>query len=255
MSNHKEFAGKTALVTGGGSGIGEAVALGLGRGGANVVVADLNVEAAQRIADQIVAAGSKAVAIGGNVGKAQDVKAMVDKAVSEFGALHLAFNNAGIGGPGGFVGDIDIDAYHNLMDVNLHSVFYGLKYEAPEIIKAGGGSIVNTASILGLVADREGGFLPYVTAKHAVTGMTKAAGVALAKQGVRVNSLHPGYIATPLVKNNLPDEFVPVLEGLHPIGRLGQSEEVAEVVLFLLSDRSSFVTGSQYVVDGGYTAH
>ena len=255
MSNHKEFAGKTALVTGGGSGIGEAVALGLGRGGANVVVADLNVEAAQRIADQIVAAGSKAVAIGGNVGKAQDVKAMVDKAVSEFGALHLAFNNAGIGGPGGFVGDIDIDAYHNLMDVNLHSVFYGLKYEAPEIIKAGGGSIVNTASILGLVADREGGFLPYVTAKHAVTGMTKAAGVALAKQGVRVNSLHPGYIATPLVKNNLPDEFVPVLEGLHPIGRLGQAEEVAEVVLFLLSDRSSFVTGSQYVVDGGYTAH
>lgn len=255
MSNHMEFAGKTALVTGGGSGIGEAVALGLGKGGANVVVADLNEEAAKKIADQIVAAGGKAVAIGGNVGKAEDVKAMVDKAVSEFGALHLAFNNAGIGGPGGFVGDIDIDAYHNLMDVNLHSVFYGMKYEAPEIIKAGGGSIVNTASILGLVADRDGGFLPYVTAKHAVTGMTKAAAVGLAKQGVRVNSLHPGYIATPLVKNNLPDEFVPVLEGLHPIGRLGTSEEVAEVVLFLLSDRSSFVTGSQYVVDGGYTAH
>lgn len=255
MSNHMEFSGKTALVTGGGSGIGEAVALGLGKGGANVVVADLNEDAAKNIADQIVAAGGKAVAVGGNVGKAEDVKAMVDKAVSEFGALHLAFNNAGIGGPSGFVGDIEIDAYHNLMDVNLHSVFYGMKYEAPEIIKAGGGSIVNTASILGLVADRDGAFLPYVTAKHAVTGMSKAAGVALAKQGVRVNSLHPGYIATPLVKNNLPEEAVPMLEGLHPIGRLGQAQEVAEVVLFLLSDRSSFVTGSQYVVDGGYTSH
>jgi NAD(P)-dependent dehydrogenase (short-subunit alcohol dehydrogenase family) len=255
MSNHIDFSGKTALITGGGSGIGEAVALGLGRGGANVVVADLNEEAAKKIADQITSAGGKAVAIGGNVGKAEDVKAMVDKAVSEYGALHLAFNNAGIGGPSGPVGDIDIDEYHNLMNVNLHSVFYGMKYQAPEMIKAGGGSIVNTSSILGLVADRDGIYAPYVASKHAVTGMTKAAAVSLAKEGVRVNSLHPGYINTPLVKNNLPDEFMPMIEGLHPIGRLGNAEEVANVVLFLLSDESSFVTGSQYVVDGGYTSH
>jgi NAD(P)-dependent dehydrogenase (short-subunit alcohol dehydrogenase family) len=255
MSNHMDFSGKTALITGGASGIGEVVALGLGRGGANVVVADLNEDAAKKTAEQITAAGGKAVAVGGNVGKAEDVKAMVDKAVSEFGALHLAFNNAGIGGPAGSVGEIDIDEYHNLMNVNLHSVFYGMKYEVPEIIKAGGGSIVNTSSILGMVADRDGIYLPYVAAKHAVTGMTKAAAVSLGKQGVRVNSLHPGYIKTPLVKNNLPEEAVPMLEGLHPIGRLGESDEVAAVVLFLLSDESSFVTGSQYAVDGGYTSH
>lgn len=248
----KNFEGKTILVTGGGSGIGEAVALQLGAEGANVAVADINLEAAQKVVTAIEAAGGTAAATACDVGDAHAVKAMVDWTVQTFGALHGAFNNAGIGGPGGLAQDIDIDEYHKLMNVNLHSVFYGMKYEAPEIIKAGGGSIVNTSSILGLVG--EGLFLPYVTAKHGVVGMTKAAAISYASQGVRVNSVHPGYINTPLVANSLDDATREGLISLHPIGRLGESAEVAEVVCFLLSDKASFVTGSQYVVDGAYTA-
>lgn len=248
----KTFEGKTILVTGGGSGIGEAVALQLGAEGANVAVADINKDAAEQVVAKIKAAGGNAAATACDVGDAAAVKAMVDWTVATFGALHGAFNNAGVGGPAGLAQDIDIDAYHKLMDVNLHSVFYGMKYEAPEIIKAGGGSIVNTSSILGLVG--EGMFLPYVAAKHGVVGMTKAAALSYSSQGVRVNSVHPGYIKTPLLEKNLDQAAMDGLVTLHPIGRLGEAAEVAEVVCFLLSDKSSFVTGSQYVVDGAYTA-
>ena len=248
----KTFDGKTILVTGGGSGIGEAVALQLGAEGANVAVADINKEAAEQVVAKIKAAGGSAAATACDVGDAAAVKAMVDWTVATFGALHGAFNNAGVGGPAGLAQDIDIDAYHKLMDVNLHSVFYGMKYEAPEIMKAGGGSIVNTSSILGLVG--EGMFLPYVAAKHGVVGMTKAAALSYSSQGVRVNSVHPGYIKTPLLEKNLDQAAMDGLVTLHPIGRLGVAAEVAEVVCFLLSDKSAFVTGSQYVVDGAYTA-
>jgi NAD(P)-dependent dehydrogenase (short-subunit alcohol dehydrogenase family) len=256
-SDAKEFAmgnlfkEKTALVTGGGSGIGKAVALKLASKGANVIVNDLKIEVAQSTVDEIVKAGGKAHAIAGNVGNHEDVKAAVDIAISKYGVLNLAFNNAGIGGPLGPLADLDIDAYKNLMDINLHSVFYGMRYEIPAMIKAGGGSIVNTSSILGLVGDATAS--PYVAAKHGLTGMTKAAALGYAKQGIRVNSVHPGYIKTPLL-DGLPKETQDVLVAMHPIGRMGTAEEVAEVVLFLLSDKSSFVTGSQYVVDGGYTA-
>lgn len=250
--SHKEFSGKTILVTGGGSGIGEAVALQLGAEGANVAIADLNLEAAERVAAAVQAAGGSAQATKCDVGKAEDVKAAVDWTVKTFGGLHGAFNNAGVGGPAGLAQDIELDDYHKLMDINLHSVFYGMKYEAPEIIKSGGGSIVNTSSILGLVG--EGMFLPYVAAKHGVVGMTKAAAISYSSQGVRVNSVHPGYIKTPLLTANLDEDAMAGLVTLHPIGRLGESPEVSEVVCFLLSDRSSFVTGSQYVVDGAYTA-
>jgi len=249
--SHKEFSGKTILVTGGGSGIGEAVAMQLGAEGANVAVADINLEAAERVAAAVKAAGGSAEATKCDVGNAEEVKAMVDFAVKTFGGLHGAFNNAGVGGPAGLAQDIDIDEYHKLMDINLHSVFYGMKYEAPEILKSGGGSIVNTSSILGLVG--EGMFLPYVAAKHGVSGMTKAAALSYSSQGLRVNSVHPGYINTPLLSANLDDETLAGLVSLHPIGRLGEANEVAEVVCFLLSDRSSFVTGSTYVVDGAYT--
>lgn len=244
------FTNKTVLVTGGGSGIGEAVALQLGREGANVAVADIDLAAAEAVAKRVVDAGGSAQATTVDVGDPEAVKAMVEWTVNTFGHLHGALNNAGIGGPTGLPEDIDIAEYHKLMDVNLHSVFYGIKYQAPEMVKSGGGSIVNTSSILGLVA--EGGFLPYVTSKHALVGMTKASALAYATQGVRVNSVHPGYINTPLLANNLDEETMAGLASLHPVGRLGESEEVAEVICFLLSDKSSFVTGSQYVVDGGY---
>jgi NAD(P)-dependent dehydrogenase (short-subunit alcohol dehydrogenase family) len=247
----KQFEGKTALVTGAGSGIGKAVSVALGAHGANVVACDINVDAAQEVVEEIVNAGGTATAIGGDVGRPEDVKAAVNAAIAAYGALHLAFNNAGIGGPLGPIADIDIEGYKRLMDVNLHSVFYGMHYEIPEMLKAGGGAIVNCSSILGLVGDANAA--PYVAAKHGVSGLTKAAALAYASQDVRVNSVHPGYIDTPLLQG-LPPEAYEGLIALHPIGRLGLAEEVAHLVVFLLSDKAGFITGSQHVIDGGYTS-
>jgi NAD(P)-dependent dehydrogenase (short-subunit alcohol dehydrogenase family) len=247
----RQFEGKTALVTGAGSGIGKAVSIALGAEGANVVACDINVDAAQEVVQGILASGGEATAVAGDVGRPEDVQAAVDSAVEKYGALHLAFNNAGIGGPLGLIADIDIDQYKQLMDINLHSVFYGMRCQIPEMLKVGGGAIVNCSSILGLVGD--GGAAPYVAAKHGVAGLTKAAALGYASQGVRVNSVHPGYIDTPLLQA-LPEETYDGLVALHPIGRLGKAGEVADLVLFLLSDKASFITGSQHVIDGGYTS-
>ena len=247
----KTFQGKTAIVTGAASGIGKAIALDLGAQGANVVVNDLKLEAAQTVADEIMAAGGSALAIAGDVGKPEVAKATVDAAVARFGALHLAVNNAGIGGPLGLLADIDIAAYQHLMDVNLHSLFYGMHAQIPAMLKAGGGAIVNVSSILGVVGSPIA--VPYVAAKHGASGMTKAAALGYADKGIRINSVHPGYIDTPLL-DNLPKEAYDGLVALHPVGRLGTSQEVSALVLFLLSDQASFITGSQHLVDGGYTA-
>ena len=247
----KIFTGKVALVTGAGSGIGKAVALELAVHGASVIVNDIHQDAAQKVVEQIVSSAGNAIAISGNVGEPEDVKAAVDLAVKTYGALHLAVNNAGISGPLGPLAELDIQAYKDLMDVNLHSVFYGMKYQIPELIKVGGGAIVNVSSILGLVGDP--GAAPYVSAKHGVTGMTKAAALAYADKKIRINSVHPGYIDTPLL-GALPEAALAGLKALHPLGRLGTANEVADLVLFLLSDKATFITGSQHLVDGGYTA-
>ena len=245
------FAGKVALVTGAGSGIGKQVAIDLASQGASVIVSSRSSDKVQAVVDSITAAGGQAVGFVGDVASPEDMKASVELAVSTYGGLHLAFNNAGISGPTLPLEEIDIEDYRRLIDVNLNAVFYGMKYQLPAIMASGGGAIVNTSSILGLVGF--GGAIPYVAAKHGVSGMTKAAAIHYSSKGVRINSVHPGFIDTPMLEG-AGEGVIEGVEKLHPIGRLGKPEEVSQVVLFLLSDKASFVSGAHYTVDGAYTA-
>lgn len=247
-----DFAGKTAIVTGAASGIGAAIARELGRSGARVIVCDLDDAGAQKIADAITAAGGKAHAFEADVSDDAEMAALVDFAVKKGGGLHMAVNNAGIAGPMAHLADYPVDGWRHVIDVNLHGVFYGMRHQIPAMLKSGGGSIVNMSSILGSV-----GFLnasAYTASKHAVVGMTKAAAMEYAPQGIRINSIGPAFIDTPLLTNNLDAELLSQVSSLHPVGRMGTSEEVSALTCFLLSDRAGFITGSYHLVDGGYTA-
>lgn len=245
------FEGKVAIVTGGGSGIGAAVARELAAGGAKVVVADIDTKGANEVVAAIAGAGGIAKPFQVNVADPLEVEAMVGFAVREFGGLNLAVNNAGIGGPAAPTADYPLDGWEKVIGVNLNSVFFGLKYQIPAIIKSGGGAIVNMSSILGSVAFAQAP--AYVAAKHGVNGLTKAAAIEYASQGIRVNAVGPGFIDTPLLSKMDPAALGYIV-GLHPVGRLGTSEEVAALTCFLLSDAASFITGSYHLVDGGYTA-
>lgn len=247
----QDFAGKVAFVTGGASGIGEAVVKQLATRGAKVVVADLKLEGAQAVVDAVKASGGEAAAIAVDVAKIDQVEKAVQFAIGTFGALHLAVNNAGIGGASAPLGDYSFDDWHKVIDVNLNSVFYSMKHEIAAMLKAGGGAIVNMASILGSVTFPNAP--AYVTAKHGVVGMTKSAAVDYAKKGIRVTAVGPGFIDTPLLAA-MPKETLDFLKAAHPIGRLGTSDEVAALVVFLLSDAASNITGSYHLVDGGYVA-
>ena len=248
----KDFQDKVAIVTGAASGIGAAIALELAGRGATVIVADIDLAAAQGVADQIRAAGGGAHALEADVADPEANERLAAFAVETGGRLDLAVNNAGISGPTESVADYPLDGWKRVIDINLNGVFYGMKYQIAAMLRSGGGSIVNMASILGSVG--WAGSPAYVAAKHALVGLTKTAAIEYAQRGVRVNAVGPGFIDTPLLADNLDAKTLAQLSSLHPVGRLGTSEEVSALTCFLLSDRASFTTGSYHLVDGGFTA-
>ena len=248
----KALENKVAIITGAGSGIGKAIALLYASEGAKVVVSDISEKGGNEVVDEIKSKGGQAIFAKADSSKADDNKHLVERAEQQFGGLHIAVNNAGIGGPLGPVGEYPIDGWDKVIAINLSGVFYGMRYQIPAMIAAGGGSIVNMASILGKVGTKNS--CAYVAAKHGVVGLTETAALEYATQNIRVNSIGPGYIVTPLIESSLDEAARNALIGLHPMGRLGKAEEVANLALWLNSDKASFVTGSYYNVDGGYLA-
>jgi len=247
-----QFEGRTAIVTGAASGIGAAIAKELAAEGATVIVSDIAEDKAQAVCNEIAGSGGSAFAFAADASDPQACEALVDFAVKKGGALHLAVNNAGIGGPSQKVGDYPLDGWRKVIDVNLNGVFYGMRYQIPAMLAGGGGAIVNMASILGSVGFMNAG--AYVAAKHGVVGLTKTAAMEYAQAGIRINSVGPAFINTPLLSANLDEATIGQLAGMHPVGRLGTAEEVSALTCFLLSDRASFITGSYHLVDGAYTA-
>ncbi|KEQ31508.1 short-chain dehydrogenase [Pedobacter antarcticus 4BY] len=243
---------KVAIVTGAASGIGEAVAHIFAEAGAKVVVSDVDQENGERVVAELKSQGADAIFVQADTSKPEDNEKLVKITIEQFGALHIAVNNAGIGGPAARTGEYPVDGWDKVIAINLSGVFYGLRYQIPAMLEHGGGSIINMASILGQVGTKLSG--AYVAAKHGVVGLTKSAALEYGEQNIRVNSVGPGYIRTPLITKHLTPEQMDNLVQLHPVGRLGESKEIAELVLWLASDKASFVTGAYYAADGGYLA-
>jgi NAD(P)-dependent dehydrogenase (short-subunit alcohol dehydrogenase family) len=253
----KTFENKVVLITGGTTGIGRATAIAFAREGARVVISGRRkAEGAETVA-LVEKAGGKGFFVQSDVSDEAQVKALVQTVVDQFGRLDIAFNNAGIDNESSPLTESTVEQYNRVFDINVKGVFLSLKYEIPALLKSGGGSIVNTSSIAGSIG--LAGIGLYVATKHAVNGLTKVAALETAKQGIRVNSVSPAAIETPMLERfiggvDAPSDNRKYLAGLHPVGRTGTPEEIASAVLYLSSPGASFITGHDLIVDGGFTA-
>ncbi len=249
----KEFEEKMALVTGAASGIGRSIALLYAKNGAKVVVSDVDDSGGQETVDAITNDGGEAIFVHADVSEPDDCMRLVDQALARFDRLDFACNNAGIGGEQNPAGQLSVEGWNRTIAINLSGVFYCMRYEIQAMLNNGGGSIVNMASILGQVGFA--GAAAYVSAKHGVVGLTRTAALEYSKAGIRVNAVGPAFIETPMIEGAMADpNAAQALTAAHPIGRLGQPGEIAELVIWLSSNKASFVTGSYYAADGGYLA-
>lgn len=247
------FENKVALVTGAASGMGLAAAKAFAEAGAAVALSDVNEDAIRAAADVLTSSGHRAIAIQCDVANMEEVAAMVERTVAEFGRLDAAFNNAGVQSPVAETADADPRDYDFVMSVNLRGVWNCMKYELLQMRKQGSGAIVNNSSLGGLVGIAERGI--YHASKHGVVGLTKSAGLEYAARGIRINAICPGIIETPMVTGMLetqPDAMNALMQVV-PMSRLGKAEEIADAVLWLCSDASSYIVGHALPVDGGYT--
>ncbi|MEP7213638.1 MAG: SDR family oxidoreductase [Acidobacteriota bacterium] len=247
------YQGKTAFVTGAGSGIGRAAALAFAREGASVTVADVSDEGGRETVRLIEEQGGRALAVTCDVTRADDVKAALHKTVEEFGRLDFAFNNAGVEQKNFALADIDEEEWNRIMDIDLRGIFLCMKYEIPLLLKQGGGAIVNTSSGAGVIGIKGGSV--YAAAKHGVIGLTKSAALDYAAQNIRINTVAPGYVATPMMDRFTggTNEGWDKIAAETPIGRAAKPEEIAAAVIWLCSDAASFTVGHTLVVDGGQT--
>ncbi|NIK91996.1 SDR family oxidoreductase [Mangrovimonas sp. CR14] len=243
---------KVAYVSGGGSGIGKAIALCCAREGAKVALSDINEDHGKAVVDEIIKNGGEALFILADSSKAEDNERIVKEIVAAYGRLDVACNNAGIGGKVAITGEYAIDAWDKVIALNLNGVFYACRYQLEQMEKNGGGSIVNMASIHGTVAAPMSP--AYTASKHGVVGLTKNIAAEYGQKNIRCNAVGPGYIATPLLDENLDEETKAFIASKASMNRLGKAEEIAELVVFLNSDKSSFTTGGYFIADGGYTA-
>lgn len=248
-----DMSNKVALVTGAASGIGKSVAQLYAQHGAAVVLSDINETLGEQVTEEIRGEDGQAAFVKADVSSPADCERLVNETMAQYGRLDYACNNAGIGGEQNPTADYSIENWQKVIAINLSGVFYGMKYQIPAMLQNGGGAIVNMASILGKVGFASSA--AYVAAKHGVVGLTKNTALEYAAQGIRVNAVGPAFIHTPLIDEmENAEETQKMLVSLHPIGRLGQPQEVAELVIWLSSDKASFVTGAYYAVDGGYLA-